>query len=1010
MFNFLDSNNINQSYKGFTLLSIDDIPDYKSKGVYLRHKRTGLEVYHIIKDDKENLFAFAFRTISKDSLGTAHIMEHSTLCGSEKYPLKEPFSTLVGTSVNTFLNALTYPDKTVYPAASLIRDDYFNMMDVYADAVFFPKLEHVTFIQEGHRLELDENNNLSIQGVVYNEMKGNYSSFAQVAFKDQISAMFPDSFPQYESGGDPLEIPNLTYQAFLDFHQKFYNPDNCLLFLYGDIPTADQLDFLDQRFISRIEKKYNRIKDVENADSKLPVIKKEIKDLQELKLLTKSTEIRTLAPDTGATGNYVTMNWYTGEVNIEKYYLSEVIGGNDSSPLARALKESGLGDEVNCGNFGQFVQEIYSAGLWGVKKGNEKKVYDLIEKTIHEIYEKGIDQKDIDSAIMGIDFSLREENRYWGPVSIQIMEKVLKGWSNGKACPSLLTPITSFEALKKKLKEDKDFTRKLIKKYFIDQKVVVKFVSEASPEYFKQRNKAEENLIKKLEVNLDKAALKKDLEELHAYQQHVETPEETACIPTTKISSLDTKLDLPKIELKTIKASDGSDLSLFVSDEETNGLFYLDVLFPFDRLDAKYLPYLPFFSSTLTNLGWNGKKWDECIAECGCIMGDIWGRITTGFSGDSELSRKFVEKYKDYNFCNRQWIGISCKALSSMAKESLDLFSEIITEMSFDDEKRLSSLIQELKSEKKAGLVSGGRDYALKRARALSSPNQALSEIFWGISQLATVKTYTKQKVSETLKIFKYIYEECLKAGAVLHITADKESLKTILPMLEDFVQKSKLTKLLPGKEYSLEELKPFIYQSDYAEDLSKPQLIKVSSQTGYAAVSSPASQYLTKEAAAENVFSAWFNMHTLWDRIRMTGGAYGASFWPDNIEKTGIMTTYRDPSPEKSVQVYLEALKEISQTELPQEEIEKTIVSCYGDAIVPLCPKDRGARAFECFLYGNPVEFKQIRMDYLLKVTSKEVKNAAENLYSAAKKENHQVIFCDKSKKIGGNIIQIPL
>ena len=171
MFDFLDSENIGKEYKGFVLCSIDDVPDYKAKGVFLRHKRTGLEVYHVIKDDKENMFAFAFRTVSKDSKGTAHIMEHSTLCGSEKYPLKEPFNTLAATSLNTFLNALTYPDKTVYPGASVVRSDYFNMMDVYADSVFFPKLDYTTFIQEGHRLEMDENGKLSIQGVVYNEMK-----------------------------------------------------------------------------------------------------------------------------------------------------------------------------------------------------------------------------------------------------------------------------------------------------------------------------------------------------------------------------------------------------------------------------------------------------------------------------------------------------------------------------------------------------------------------------------------------------------------------------------------------------------------------------------------------------------------------------------------------------------------------------------------------------------------------------------------------------------------------
>ncbi len=404
MFDFLDSENIGKEYKGFVLCSIDDVPDYKAKGVFLRHKRTGLEVYHVIKDDKENMFAFAFRTVSKDSKGTAHIMEHSTLCGSEKYPLKEPFNTLAATSLNTFLNALTYPDKTVYPGASVVRSDYFNMMDVYADSVFFPKLDYTTFIQEGHRLEMDENGKLSIQGVVYNEMKGNYSAFNQIAFSETISAMYPQSYPAFDSGGDPLEIPDLTYEQFLDFHQKFYNPDNCILYLYGDIPTADQLDFINERFIERIEKKYNCTKDVPNYTSDAPILKPEIKELIELKLNTESTEIRRLAPDAGATGEMVNLLWYTGEQNIEKYYLGEVLCGNDSSPMKKLLKESGLGDDDSAGNFGQFKEEFWSFGLMGVKKANEQKLYDIILNGLNDIYKKGVSKEDIDSAVMGIDF------------------------------------------------------------------------------------------------------------------------------------------------------------------------------------------------------------------------------------------------------------------------------------------------------------------------------------------------------------------------------------------------------------------------------------------------------------------------------------------------------------------------------------------------------------------------------------------------------------------------------
>ncbi len=1020
MFDFTDTANIGKSYKDFVLLSIDELKDYKAKGVYLRHKITGLEVYHIIKDDKENLFAYAFRTLDKTSRGVAHIMEHSVLCGSEKYPLKEPFITLASTSLNTFLNALTYPDKTVYPGASVVRADYYNMMDVYGDAVFFPKLDHSTFIQEGHRLEMDEKGKLSIQGVVYNEMKGNYSSFQPIAFSDLISAMFPESYPAFDSGGDPLHIPELTYQDFLDFHQKFYSPDNCLLFLYGDIPTSDQLDFIDERFISRLIKKYDcrqggAISDIDTA-SKNPVIKDEIRQLQELNFLKESCSVKTYAPETGSTGSLVTLNWYSGIADMEKYFLSEALCGNDSSPLARALKDSKLGDDVQFQSFGQFKEEFYTAGLWGVKKGDEEKVFRLVEKTLQDIYEKGVSQEDIDSAVMGIDFALREVNRYWGPFSIQIMEKALKGWCNGQPCSSQLTPITSFEKVKEALRADPDYTKKLIKKYFLDPSAVkVKFVSEPSDKYFKEREEAEAALVAKLEKNLDREQLKKDLDELHAYQQHIETAEETACIPTTKISELDRRIDIPQSSLEFVKGADGSDVPLFVSKEETNGIFYIDVLFPFDQLPPQYLQHIPFLADVITNLGWNGKGWDKCTAESSCVMGDIWGRTLCGSIPAVPECLAEAEKYKSYNFCGRNWIGLICKALSERAEEALDMLSEIITKMDFEDHKHLETLISELKAEKKNGLISNGREYAQKRARAAWSPNLALNEIMWGVSQLNTVAGYKKGDSKKLLKTFAFMYSECVKAGGLIHITADEDSLKKLRPLLGEFAKKAGITKLLPVHNYTMEELKPYVCQFDDAAD-EKLQFIKVSGQTGYAAAITPASDYLTKEAAAENIFAAWVSSHTLWDKIRTTGGAYGANCWVDNIEKQVVMTTYRDPTPEKSVEVYLDSLKELCSTPIPQEEVEKTIVASYGNAIVPACPKDRGARSFEGILYGNPQTFKQKRVDNILGVTEGDVEKAADRLFETSVKKCSKAVFgnksdiTEKSEKIAGNIIRIPL
>ena len=1010
MFDFTDEKNIGKEYKGFVLLSIDELSDYKCRGVYLRHKRTGLEVYHMLKDDKENLFAFAFRTLAKNSKGAAHIMEHSVLCGSEKYNLKEPFNTLASTSLNTYLNALTYPDKTVYPGASVVRDDYFNMMDVYADAVFFPRLDHSTFIQEGHRLELDEKGKLSVQGVVYNEMKGNYSSFQQVAFSNLINKMFPDCYPAFDSGGDPLEIPNLTYQEFLDFHQTFYNPDNCILFLYGDIPTSDQLDFLDERFMGRIAKKYNCVSDVPNAESKEPLLTPQIKELLQFNKQNKSAEYTAFAPETGATGNFVTMNWYSGEPDMEQYYLSEVIAGNDSSPLNMALKESGLGDEVSCGNFSQFMETFFTAGLLGVKKGNEQKVYKIIEETIKNMYENGVSQEDIDSAVMGIDFNLREENRYWGPFSMQIMEKALKAWTHGKPCPNQLTPISSFEKVKEKIRADKDYTKKLIKKYFIDQEICIKYVSEPSSKYFKERNKSEADLISRLEKNLDKNQLKKDLDELHAYQQKIETPEETACIPTTKLSSLDKKIDIPHTDLQFVEGADGSNIPLFVSKEETNGIFYIDVLYPFDNLDAKYIQHIPFMTSVITNLGWNGKKWDECIAESACVMGDVWGRTCCGKVCNVPGCITEAQKYKDYNFCNRNWIGLSCKALTDQAEESLKLLAQIITKMSFDDEKRFENLTQELIAEKKGGIVANGRDYVMKRARALNSEMTAINEIMWGVSQLETVKNYKKTKAKETLETFKYMYYECLKSGGIIHITADEDSLKKLEPLIKKFSKEAGFTKLLPGKRYSVEELKPYILQADAAADSETAQILSVESQTGYAAAVTSCSDYLTDETAAEIIFATWFSNHTLWDRIRTTGGAYGGGAFLDSMENSLIFHTYRDPTPEKSIQVFKDSLKEISSIKIPEEDIEKTIVSCYGDAIVPVSPKDRGARSFEGMLYGNPQDLRLKRVDQVLSVKPADVEKAAKRLYENVCKRYTKAVFCDIKNKISGNKINIPL
>lgn len=1008
-FDFLNEANIGKDYNGFALVSIDDLPDYKTKAVYLRHKTTGLEVYHILKDDKENLYAFAFRTVEKNSKGMAHIMEHSVLCGSEKFPLKEPFTTLSFQSLNTYLNACTYPDKTVYPGASVVRNDYFNMMDVYADCVFFPKLDYETFLQEGHRLELDENDKLSIQGVVYNEMKASYSSFVSVAYDKLIASMYPESYPAFDSGGDPLEIPTLTYEEFLDFHKRYYAPDNCILFLYGNIPTEEQLDFLNEKLMDRLEKKYGCSETVPYINQKTPYMKPEVAEARKLKLNTGSKTFETIGPETGATGNLAVMSWYTGKSDMEKYYLSEILCGNDSAPFSKALQEAELGDDEVRGNFNQYEEEFWVLGSVGLKEGDEKKLFKLIDKTVEKVYKKGISQEDIDSAVMGIDFNLREENRYYGPYSMQIMSKALKAWSFGKEIKSELMPITAFEKIKKQLAEDKDYTKKLIKKYFIDNKEVYKIIIRPSAEYYKNRKLGEEALIEKLSANIQKDKLKEELNKLHEYQQRIETPEELACIPHTKINELDKELVIATVDLDFVKGADRSNIPYFVSKENTNGIFYFDILFPFDRLDPSYYQYTPFLSNVMTNLGWNNKSWDECITEAGGIVGDVWGRLLVGNVSDIPQCKAFAEKYKEYNFMGRNWLGVSGKALASQAEETFKLCTEIITKMDFADKKRFKSLLMELKAEKKSELVDNGREYALRRATSSWSSGYAMAEILWGVSQLYTVDEYKEDKISEILKTFEFIYRESLKSGAILHVTADEESLKKIRPILERFAVETGLTKLLPANEYTYED---YLSQVRFAENQKEnisAETIKIETQTGYAAQIIPGSPYLTKEASADLVYANWLSGHVFWDKFRTTGGCYGASIYPDSSEKLIRMSTYRDPAPEKTIELFNEVLEESAKIDISEDEIEKCIVSEYGSAITPFSPRDRGNGSFESFIYGN-YGFKKQRVDNLLSVTAEDVKAAALRMAEKSKTVCHKAIFCDNSVDNYGKKLDLPL
>lgn len=1008
-----DKKYLNHSYKDFELLSVKEIPDCKSIGIYLRHKKTGLDVYHLLNDESENLFAFCFRTPLKNSTGAAHILEHSVLCGSQKFPLKEPFTNLMNQSVNTFLNALTYPDKTVYPASSTSSSDYFNLMNVYGDAVFFPLLREESFLQEACRVELNDKGEYELQGVVYNEMKGSYSSFDSVAADVQIRSLFKDTVYEYDSGGDPLEIPNFTYQDFKDFHSKYYKPDNCLVFLSGNIETEKQLDFIQENFINRMN--IDSTKQV--SLSKLPIVNKDFLQIETPKLFQEPIKVSDIAPDSGATGITATMNWLSGKTEdlqsfIDCTFLCEVLAGDESSPLLKALLDSKLGDDVASysGISNSFRMFITSFGLSGVAKKNVQKVYDLINSTLNEIYVNGVSEDDIKAALLSVEFYNREIVRGSGPYSLVMLDRVLNSWNYGEDLSNALLYINAFDNIKQRLKEDKDLIKKLLKKYFLDNKSLSYVEVTPSSLYLKTREQKEKELLEKITKNINKEEVQKKLDKLHAYQEHHESAEEINCIPFLRPSDLNKELDELQTTYTEYDNGNGKKVLVFNNIVETNGIGYFNVMYPVDKLSPLDYLYLPLFSYCSLNSGWNNKSWAECSKQVAITSGGISAKVASLGITDKNKNDSVPQNIKDTNCIDRDWITYSTKFTVEKTKQALDLFAEAITKADYKDLNKLKSLIKEARSSLRSTILPRGNRYALSRSRSGLSHFSTVNELFTGLSQLFFLeKVYKKSPKQMALK-FNNIDNVIKSCGGIIYFTADKETTLKIQENLPSFIKELNLQPVQKQQRYD---------EKEFTKALSiknKPignEYFLSKTQVGYVSCNLPSSEYATKESSADLVFAHWISGTFLWDKIRVKGGAYGAYAMSNSYHNMYSVATYRDPNPLKSLDVIKEVLEEALNCQLTKDECDRLITGTYSDEYQPLSPSARGKSSFLRVLSCITDEDRRNNLSRLLNITCEDLKESAERLLNNYESAKVSVIGDNSIKKSIKNasvIIKLPL
>jgi len=978
---------VGDTLHGFILKSISDLKEYKGKGYMFGHEKTGLELFHLNNDDEDNLFSFVFKTPVSSDTGVAHILEHSVLSGSKNYPVKDPFMSLIKGSMNTFINAMTYPDKTVYPASSPVEKDYFNIMGVYADAVFFPLLKKEVFQQEGHRLEFDEDGNLRIVGVVYNEMKGAYSNHDSIAAEWSVRSLFPDTQYTYNSGGEPLNIPDLTYEEFLDFHKTYYHPSNCRVFLYGNIPVEKQLRFLQEKYLSGFSRR-----DIN------PVIKKQKRWMKKRSFDVTSALAEGESAEHKST---VLINYLTTDVSDPYQMLilqavSEILLGNEGAPLYKAIIESGLGSDLSpvSGLETDLQEFVFSVGIRGTdpdkKEAFEKLVYDELQKLVRN----GIHKDNVTGALKRMEFHNREI-KGGAPSGLRYMDKALRGWLHGYTPESTLEFSRWMEKLKTAVAQDTTFFEKFIKKTFLDNTHRSIITVRPDKDHTKKQNRAEaekiQEIMKVLTPEWEEQILN-DNEKLNNFQKIPDSPEALATIPQLSLEDLPRDISI----IKTIYQADHN-LSVYRHDLFTNGIVYADFSFNAGMLTDEETMYLPLFGKMITSASLPGIPYDE--------VARLFSLYTGGFYSFLESSSVLGKKVEFRNS-----IFFRLKFLEEDRGKAIELLMKMFLHAKIDEESRLKDVIFEMKGDFSASFIPSGHSYSTLRAGSKLKPVFNYEEKWRGIDQYLFLYNFTRDLTQEKLhdigKMLQKIREKLLcKETAEVNISAPENvidaTLSHLLPEMSTLYHSQDLL------DHTL--LKKVSY--------TKAESVYIPAPVGFVGLALEGSGIESKDHAAEILLSHILKTEYLWEAIRMKGGAYGASASANGMEGVFSFSSYRDPKILDTIEAYREGLQYYSDTLLDEEKLTQAVIAVVGKDVRPLAPGEKSIIGFRRALYGITDRIRRDKRHWLLAVSPRDIQTASKHLLEnfnssalvvLAGRENIEAA-AKKSSLLPGTVIPLP-
>lgn len=944
----------------YEILDEHRVEDVQSDGFILRHKKSGARIAILSNNDDNKVFYIGFRTPPEDETGVPHIIEHTTLCGSKKFPVKDPFIELAKGSLNTFLNAMTYPDKTVYPVASCNDQDFKNLMDVYLDAVFNPnitKYEEI-FKQEGWHYELTgKDDELKINGVVYNEMKGAYSSPDEVLSSQIYRSLFPDNTYSKDSGGNPEYIPKLTYEAYLDFYHKYYHPSNSYIYLYGDMDVVERLEWLDKEYLSLYD-----YKKVNSEINKQPAFD-EIKNVEAQYSITMD--------DSQENKTYLSYNRVVGDTLDEMLYqafdvLDYALVSSPGAPVKQALIDAGIGDDVYGSYDAGILQPVFSFVAKNANASQADEFESIIENTLKEVVKTGINKEALLAGINSSEFKFREADFGQFPKGLLFGLNCLDSWLFDDMKPFIhLECLGTFAKLRKAV--DTDYFEKLIQEYLLDNTHGSSVTVKPKRGLGNEREEALANELSDYKASLSDEEIKKlieDTEHLKKYQEEPSSDEDLRKLPML------TRADMKKNAMPFSNIEDELlDVKVVRHDIESNGIDYISFLFDAGDSAQSELGYLGFFTNALGLVSTEKYSYTDLANATNIYTGGI----STGTASHPDIKDRnnFVFKFE-----------VKLKVLEKNLDKALELMEQMLLSSDFTDTKRLGELVAQIKARLQANLSSSGHLVAAMRSMSSFSRYALYQDELKGIAFYRSIcrieKELSESPKSVSDKLAAIAKKLFARNRMLISFTGNNEAYGNAKPSLE---------KVIAG----FDKMSAVGNQAEVHFNTAKEAFIDAS-QIQYVAKTGDFICEGYEYTGALRLLRIILSYDYLWINVRVKGGAYGCM---NTFLRSGesYFVSYRDPNLSDTLDVYDRIPEYIKSFSPDERDMTKYIIGTFSALDTPMNPEAKGSRSLSAYLEGITYEQIQKERNEILNAQPEDIRRLADLVEAVLKKDSICVI-----------------